>query len=141
MICQKCGKEITDDSRFCEYCGAKVIKENAVWIKNKFYLTLGLATVIPSLLIFINIPPIIMLVYSVFLLMATDFLYTRKKISKKYANTCSGIILFMIIDSLCLGWFCNEGFIVLLSIPLIACVVGFLVYHYKYSKEDKIINS
>ena len=31
MICNKCGKELPDDSRFCEYCGAqtdeKVIKQ------------------------------------------------------------------------------------------------------------------
>ena len=24
MICNKCGKEITDDSKFCEYCGNSI---------------------------------------------------------------------------------------------------------------------
>ena len=27
MKCSKCGKEIADDSQFCEFCGAKVIRD------------------------------------------------------------------------------------------------------------------
>ena len=35
MKCPKCGKEISDDSRFCEFCGAKVSKQRnfkVLWV-------------------------------------------------------------------------------------------------------------
>lgn len=28
MFCNNCSKEITDNSKFCQYCGAKVETEN-----------------------------------------------------------------------------------------------------------------
>jgi len=28
MYCSKCGKEITDDSKFCEYCGNDITEVN-----------------------------------------------------------------------------------------------------------------
>lgn len=28
MFCQKCGKEIRNDAKFCEFCGIKIITEN-----------------------------------------------------------------------------------------------------------------
>lgn len=27
MYCPKCGKEVKDDSKFCEYCGTEILKE------------------------------------------------------------------------------------------------------------------
>ena len=37
MICNKCGKEITDDSKFCEYCGSGVEPVNIkVWSLQNF---------------------------------------------------------------------------------------------------------
>ena len=32
MKCQSCGKEIPNNSNFCEYCGAKVKKKKSRWI-------------------------------------------------------------------------------------------------------------
>ena len=33
MICPKCGKNIDNDSQFCEYCGAKITKsKKGLWI-------------------------------------------------------------------------------------------------------------
>ncbi len=35
MICPNCGKEITDDARFCPYCGTKTIEEEAAELAEK----------------------------------------------------------------------------------------------------------
>ena len=35
MLCQKCGKEIPDDSKFCSYCGANVSADTAKNSNNK----------------------------------------------------------------------------------------------------------
>ena len=37
MKCENCGKEIEDDSLFCEFCGAKIIVEDKSK-KNTFYI-------------------------------------------------------------------------------------------------------
>lgn len=49
MKCSKCGKEIANDSNFCEYCGAKVHKRMS---RNNFY---GLLTLIFSLIIIVGV--------------------------------------------------------------------------------------
>lgn len=140
MKCPNCGKEITDDSKFCEYCGTKVVKENKVWIKNKIYLTLFLAISVPSLLVALYCFPVYWLsIYAIILLIAPVLLYTSKKISLQYAITCCGIICLVIVGSyLGARYFWSP---IYLKTPLIACVIGFLGYHLIYSKDDKIINS
>jgi uncharacterized membrane protein YvbJ len=35
MLCQKCGKEITDASNYCKFCGSKVINQKPEIPKNK----------------------------------------------------------------------------------------------------------
>lgn len=29
MFCKNCGKEIDDNSKFCQYCGAKIVEPNS----------------------------------------------------------------------------------------------------------------
>lgn len=46
MKCSKCGKEIANDSKFCEYCGTKVIvskSKNTIWISFTVILSLCVA--------------------------------------------------------------------------------------------------
>ena len=49
MKCSKCGKEIANDSNFCEYCGTKIqknIKEPTRIIQKKSYKIAWIITVI-----------------------------------------------------------------------------------------------
>lgn len=36
MFCKECGKEIAEDSKFCQYCGAKLTTEKKLNITNNF---------------------------------------------------------------------------------------------------------
>lgn len=46
MQCPKCGKEITDDSIFCEYCGAKVNNQSEERRKGAWWLWIVLISVV-----------------------------------------------------------------------------------------------
>ncbi|MFA7209564.1 MAG: hypothetical protein WC120_04740 [Parcubacteria group bacterium] len=46
MICKKCKKEISDDSKFCEFCGNKALenkefKNRRIWIFVSFVIVLA----------------------------------------------------------------------------------------------------
>ena len=73
MFCRKCGKEISDNSNFCEFCGCKISVANKPWKKNyKIVLLPILIGVFYSLLAlpltykteFLEIPVIIKLAYN-----------------------------------------------------------------------------
>ena len=36
MFCKECGKKVSDDSKFCCYCGTELTEENDVLFKSRF---------------------------------------------------------------------------------------------------------
>ena len=89
MNCPNCGKEIADDSIFCEFCGEKVKKglASSKWIANKIYLTcfilLGLLSIIGLGNLFDHhfIAPTLIVIGGCIFLIAIIVLYLIKKIS------------------------------------------------------------
>lgn len=60
MKCKNCGKEIPDDSKFCTFCGGKIIKQQRflkmyyAQIRDVLFLSVFIAITIELLLIFLQ---------------------------------------------------------------------------------------
>ena len=60
MKCKNCGKEIPDDSKFCTFCGGKIIKQQSflkmyyAQIRDVLFLSVFIAITIELLLIFLQ---------------------------------------------------------------------------------------
>ena len=67
MLCPKCGKEIEEESRFCKYCGEKLVGEAVKEEITKQPKTSGLAIASPILgiLFFIPFAPLLAVVFGI----------------------------------------------------------------------------
>ncbi len=140
MKCPNCGREIADDSKFCDFCGTKIEEKKISWMQNKIYMYLMFALIMmPILSAFRIIQPIVFLAINLIIICIVGVLMYKQKISKPYGILCiisaAPVLLIWLFDM----WFFFYNSSISLILIAIPCIC-FIIYHYAYSKNDKIIH-